>query len=148
MLAFLPPSTLNIAGALALLLIPRTSKVVRTVALSIREHLYVEAARASGASSLRIVARHVMPNCVGPYLVLASGAVGTAILVEGSLSFLGIGTPVSEPTWGSLLQASRPFVEVAPWLAVFPGLALSLAVFSFNVFGDALRDVLDPRLRT
>jgi peptide/nickel transport system permease protein len=148
MLALVSPSIFNIAAALALLLIPRTSKVIRTVALSVREHLYVEAARASGATSLRIVLRHVIPNCIGPYLVLASGAVGTAILVEGSLSFLGIGTPVSEPTWGALLQGSRPYVEVAPWLVIFPGLALSLAVFAFNVFGDALRDVLDPRTRS
>jgi peptide/nickel transport system permease protein len=148
MLALLPPSIVNISAALAILLIPRTSKVIRTVALSVRENLYVEAARASGASSSAIVARHIIPNCVGPYLVLASGAVGTAILVEGSLSFLGIGTPVDQPTWGALLQGSRPFVEVAPWLVIFPGLALSVAVFAFNVFGDALRDVLDPRLRT
>lgn len=147
MLAFLPPSTTNIAAALGLLLIPRTSKVIRTVALSVTENLYVEAARALGASAPRILLRHIIPNCIAPYLVLASAAIGTSILVEGSLSFLGIGTPVSEPTWGALLQSGRPFVELAPWLAIFPGLALSFAVFSFNVFGDALRDVLDPRSR-
>ncbi len=139
---------LMVTLTLIVLFIPSTSRVIRSATLGILHTPYVEAARAVGASSPRIIVRHLMPNVMAPVIVIASAQLGNVILIEASLSFLGLGLPPPYPSWGSMLQGSgRRFMEVAPWLAVFPGLAISLSVLGFNLFGDALRDVLDPRLR-
>lgn len=138
----------NVVFALAVVLIPQGARVVRSAALTTREADYVQAARAIGAKDLRILFRHVLPNCIAPYIIVFTAGLGWAILVEASLSFLGLGVPQPEPSWGGMLSgAGRQYVVTAPWMAIFPGLAISLAVFGFNFFGDALRDVLDPRLR-
>ncbi len=138
----------NVVFALAVVLVPQGARVVRSAALTTREADYVQAARAIGAKDLRILFHHVLPNCIAPYIIVLTAGLGWAILVEASLSFLGLGVPQPEPSWGGMLSgAGRQYVVTAPWMAVFPGLAISLAVFGFNFFGDALRDVLDPRLR-
>ncbi len=139
----------NVILAIMVPMIPRCALVVRSSALSIREMPYVDAARAAGYSHLRIIFRHMLPNVLAPYLIMLTAFLGQAILLEASLSFLGLG--VQEPTaaWGLMLRgAAVEFAETAPWMAIFPGLAISLAVFAFNLFGDSLRDALDPRLRT
>ena len=139
----------NVVFALAVVLIPQGARVVRSAALTTREADYVQAARAIGAKDLRILFRHVLPNCIAPYIIVFTAGLGWAILVEASLSFLGLGVPQPEPSWGGMLSgAGRQYVVTAPWMAVFPGLAISLAVFGFNLLGDSLRDALDPRLRT
>ncbi|MEE9220283.1 MAG: ABC transporter permease, partial [candidate division NC10 bacterium] len=135
--------------AIAVPMVPRCARVVRASALAIRETPYVEAARAMGFSHMRIMFRHMLPNVVAPYLIMLTAFLGQAILLEASLSFLGLG--VTEPTaaWGLMLKgAAVEFAERAPWMGIFPGLAISAAVFGFNLFGDSLRDVLDPKLRT
>jgi peptide/nickel transport system permease protein len=135
--------------AIALSFIPRAERVVRSSALGVRQTVYVEAARAIGAGHRRVIFRHMFPNVVAPYLVMLTAFLGQAILLEASLSFLGLG--VSEPTaaWGLMLRgAAVDFVQRAPWMAISPGIAISFAVLAFNVLGDALRDALDPRLRT
>jgi len=140
---------LNVILAIMIPMIPRCALVVRSSALAIREMPYIDAARAAGYGHLRIILRHMLPNVMAPYLILLTAFLGQAILLEASLSFLGLG--VQEPTaaWGLMLRgAAVEFAEAAPWMAVFPGLAISLAVFAFNLFGDSLRDALDPRLRT
>jgi peptide/nickel transport system permease protein len=139
----------NVILAITVPMIPRSALVIRSSALSIREMPYVDAARAAGFSHARIILRHMLPNVMAPYLILLTAFLGQAILLEASLSFLGLG--VQEPTaaWGLMLSgAAVDFAETAPWMAIFPGLAISLAVFAFNLFGDSLRDALDPRLRT
>jgi peptide/nickel transport system permease protein len=139
----------NVILAIAAPMVPRCARVVRSSALSAREMPYVDAARASGFGHSRIILRHMLPNVMAPILIMATAFLGEAILLEASLSFLGLG--VQEPTaaWGLMLRgAAVDFAETAPWMAVFPGLAISLAVFGFNLFGDSLRDALDPRLRT
>ena len=139
----------NVILAIAIPMIPRCARVVRASALSVREMPYVDAARAAGYRDSRIVLRHMLPNVMAPYLIMVTAFLGQAILLEASLSFLGLG--VQEPTaaWGLMLRgAAVEFAETAPWMAIFPGLAISLAVFGFNLFGDSLRDALDPRLRT
>jgi peptide/nickel transport system permease protein len=139
----------NVILAITVPMIPRAALVARSSALSIREMPYVDAARAAGFRHRRIILRHMAPNVMAPYLILLTAYLGQAILAEASLSFLGLG--VSEPTaaWGLMLRgAAVQFAEAAPWMAIFPGLAISLAVFAFNLFGDSLRDALDPRLRT
>ena len=139
----------NVIMAITIPMIPRAALVTRSSALAIREMPYVDAARAAGFRHVRIIMRHMLPNVMAPYLIMLTAFLGQAILLEASLSFLGLG--VSEPTaaWGLMLRgAAVQFAETAPWLAVFPGLAISLAVFAFNLFGDSLRDALDPRLRT
>ena len=106
------------------------------------------AAESIGATDLRIMAQHIMPQCVAPWLIIASASLGVAIISESSLSFLGLGVPPPHPSWGGMLSGrAREFYAIAPWLAIWPGLAISLAVYGFNLFGDAIRDVLDPRLR-
>lgn len=133
---------------LAILSIPRPVRVIRGSVLSVREDVYVEAARSLGASNMRIVFRHVLPNVMAPMITIATLGLGAAILIEASLSFLGLGVPPDVATWGGMLnREARSWMTQAPWIAIFPGLALSLAVFGFNMLGDALRDVLDPRLR-
>jgi len=139
----------NVILAIATPMVPRCARVVRSSALSVREMPYVDAARASGFGHGRIILRHMLPNVMAPILIMATAFLGEAILLEASLSFLGLG--VQEPTaaWGLMLRgAAVEFAETAPWMAIFPGLAISLAVFGFNLFGDSLRDALDPRLRT
>jgi peptide/nickel transport system permease protein len=125
------------------------SRIIRGATLVVREHAYIEASRAGGASHGRILAHHVLPNIVAPIIVSASTYISFVILVEAAVSFLGYGVPPPRPSWGGMLSATgRTYMVRAPWLSVFPGLALTLAVFAFNVLGDALRDLLDPRLRT
>ncbi len=139
----------NVILAIAAPMVPRCARVVRASALAVREMPYVDAARASGFGHGRIILRHMMPNVMAPILIMATAFLGEAILLEASLSFLGLG--VQEPTaaWGLMLRgAAVQFAESAPWMAIFPGLAISLGVFGFNLFGDSLRDALDPRLRT
>jgi len=139
----------NLILAIMVPMIPRSALVIRSSALAIREMPFVDAARASGFGHTRIVLRHMLPNVMASYLIMLTAFLGQAILAEASLSFLGLG--VQEPTaaWGLMLRgAAVEFAETAPWMAVFPGLAISLAVFAFNLFGDSLRDALDPRLRT
>jgi peptide/nickel transport system permease protein len=138
----------NLILAIAIPMIPRIARIIRSSALSVKENMYVEAARAIGSPHRRVVARHILPNIMAPYLVMLTAQLGSAILVEASLSFLGLGTAEPTPSWGLMLSGSAPlYAEKAPWMAVFPGLAISLAVFGFNLFGDSLRDALDPKLR-
>jgi peptide/nickel transport system permease protein len=146
--AALGQSTTNVIIAVGVVLMPTAARVIRASVLSIKENVFVEAGRAIGCGNLRILLRHIMPNCAAPYIILATSTLGTAILSEAALSFLGLGTPPPEPSWGTMLSgAAQQYVWRAPWMAIFPGIAISLAVFGFNLFGDALRDVLDPRLR-
>ncbi|HEV8532179.1 MAG TPA: ABC transporter permease [Methylomirabilota bacterium] len=149
LVAILGNSLPNLITAITIPMIPRCALVIRASALAIREMPYVDAARAAGFSSARIILRHMLPNVMAPYLIMLTAFLGQAILLESSLSFLGLG--VQEPTaaWGLMLRgAAVDFAESAPWMAIFPGLAISLAVFAFNLFGDSLRDALDPKLRT
>ena len=139
----------NLILAITIPMIPRCALVIRASAPSIREMPYVDAARAAGFRHARIMLRHMLPNVMASYLIMVTSFLGQAILLEASLSFLGLG--VQEPTaaWGLMLRgAAVEFAEAAPWMAIFPGLAISMAVFAFNLFGDSLRDALDPRLRT
>lgn len=146
--AVIGPGILNIIMALAFRQSISESRIVRSAVLGIKENQYMDAARAVGASSPRILLFYVFPNVTAPIIVLASLTLGQAILAEATLSFLGFGVPPPHATWGSLLSdEGRRFMIAAPWMAIFPGLALSLAVFGINMFGDGLRDVLDPRLR-
>ena len=138
----------NVILAITIPMIPRAALVVRSSALALRQMLFVEAALTLGSSHWRVILRHMLPNVMAPYLIMLTAFLGQAILLEASLSFLGLG--VAEPTaaWGLMLRgAAVEFAERAPWMALFPGLAISLAVFAFNVFGDSLRDALDPKLR-
>lgn len=149
MVAALGPSLSTVIVAISVPFIPRVARVVRAMTLSIRETSYVEAARAMGADHVRIALRHILPNTVAPLIVMTTAQLGGAILVEASLSFLGLGVPEPYPSWGRMLSVSAAeFAERAPWVVIFPGLAISLAVFASNLFGDGLRDFLDPRLRT
>lgn len=139
----------NVIFAITIPFIPRCARVVRSNALAIREIPYVDAARAMGFSHLRIILRHMAPNVMAPFLIMLTAFVGQAILIEASLSYLGLGVQEPTPAWGLMLQGgAEEYVESAPWVAVFPGLAITLAVFGFNLFGDAVRDTLDPRLRS
>lgn len=147
--AILGNSLPNVTAAIMVPMIPRCALVIRSSALSIREMPYVDAARAAGFGHGRIILRHMLPNVAAPYLIMLTAFLGQAILLESSLSFLGLG--VQEPTaaWGLMLRgAAVEFAEAAPWMAIFPGLAISLSVFAFNLFGDSLRDALDPKLRS
>ena len=150
-LAIMAVVTASMNTVILAIVIGMIAPVIRTVrsqVLSLKELDYVTAARAIGASPNRIVLRHIVPNCFATYLVLATYYLGFAIIIEASLSFLGVGTPPDEPSWGGMLvEASRAHVKSGPWLAIFPGLALFVVVMGFNLLGDALRDVLDPRLR-
>ena len=144
----LKPSTTNAMLAIAFVIIPGNSRIVRGAVLSAKQNRYVEAAQALGCRQLKIVITHILPNVTAPILVIASIWLGNAILIEASLSFLGLGTQPPTPSWGLMLSSTgRAFMEQAPWLAIFPGLAISLAVFGFNLFGDTLRDAWDPKLR-
>ncbi len=133
--------------AIAVPFIPYGARVVRASTLVLKETQYAEAARAIGASDVRIILRHIAPGCFAPYIVVATGLVGVAIITESALGFLGLGIPPPTPTWGEMLSNALTNLLFAPYLAVTPGVFITLAVFSFSVLGDSLRDVLDPRLR-
>ena len=149
MAAALGPSLENTIVAIAIPLVPTVARVVRSSTLSLREQPFVEAARAVGMGELRIAVRHVLPNTLAPLIVLATAQLGSAILVEASLSFLGLGIPEPYPSWGRMLsESAAEYVRTAPWLVIFPGVAISLTVFGTNLLGDALRDILDPRQRS
>ena len=149
MAAALGPSLQNTIVAIAIPLIPYVARVIRANTLTLRELPFVEAARATGMSDLRIALRHVLPNTLAPLIVLATAQLGSAILIEASLSFLGLGIPEPYPSWGRMLsESAAEYVRIAPWLVIFPGLAISLIVFGTNLLGDAARDLLDPRQRT
>lgn len=138
----------NVILALIVLLMPAAARVVRAQALAVREMDYVLAARAVGAGPWRIIFQHMVPNCAAPYIVFATANLGYAVVVEAALSFLGVGTPPDVPSWGGMLSITgQKYVEVSPWLVVFPSLVVSIAVFGFNLLGDALRDILDPKLK-
>ena len=138
----------NVILAISIPMIPRAALVLRSSALALRQMLFVEAALTLGSSHWRIISRHMLPNVMAPYLIMLSAFLGQAILLEASLSFLGLGVAEPAAAWGLMLRgAAVEFAEQAPWMALFPGLAISLAVFAFNIFGDSLRDALDPKLR-
>jgi len=138
----------NLIIAIGLPMVPRVARVVRSSALAVREMPYIDAARTAGFSHARIIFRHIVPNVVAPYLIMLTASVGQAILLEASLSFLGLGVTEPTPAWGLMLSGSAiDFYQQAPWMIVFPGVAISLAVFAFNLFGDSLRDWLDPRIK-
>jgi peptide/nickel transport system permease protein len=138
----------NVTLALAFFGIAGNSRIMRSATLTVRSHTYIEAARAMGARDSRIILLHILPNVSATAITLATLGLGTVILAEASLGFLGLGVPPPNPTWGNMLSGqARQYMQIAPWLAIFPGVVLSLAIFGFNMFGDALRDVLDPRLR-
>ena len=148
MMAVLGPGLLNLVLALGVLGAAAGSRVIRGTTISVMQNTYVEAARALGAGHLRIMLRYVLPNVAATIIILATIGLGAAILAESALSFLGFGVPPPYPSWGAMLSGSgRSFMYRAPWMAIWPGAAISLAVFGFNMLGDALRDVLDPRLR-
>ncbi|MCB1744650.1 MAG: ABC transporter permease [Gammaproteobacteria bacterium] len=148
MAASLGPSLENTVIAISIPLIPHVARVIRSNTLSLREMPFVEAARAAGMSEFRVAVRHVLPNTIAPLIVLATAQLGSAILTEASLSFLGLGIPEPHPSWGRMLsESAAEYVRTAPWLVIFPGIAISLAVFGTNLLGDALRDLLDPRQR-
>jgi peptide/nickel transport system permease protein len=147
LMAALGQSVTNVIIALAVLLVPTAARTMRSVALSIKEMPYVESARAAGAGEWRIIFRHVVPNTLATYIVMFTVNIAYAIVVEASLSFLGLGAPPDEPSWGSMLTAGTQALETAPWMVFFPGLAISLTVFGLNLLGDSIRDLTDPRLR-
>jgi peptide/nickel transport system permease protein len=146
--AILGASATNVVVAIALVQAPRVARVVRSQTLAVRSMEYVAASRLIGAGSVHVMVRHVLPHCLAPFIVIFTSALGFAIVLEASLSFLGLGVPAPEPSWGGMLAGpGRDYFNVAPWMAIWPGLAISLSVYGFNLLGDALRDVLDPRER-
>jgi peptide/nickel transport system permease protein len=148
MAASLGPSLTNTIIAIAIPLVPTVARIIRSNTLSLREMPFVEAARAIGMSESRIAIIHVLPNTLAPLIVLATAQLGSAILVESALAFLGLGVPEPHPSWGRMLsESAAEYVRTAPWLVIFPGIAISAVVFGTNLFGDALRDLLDPRQR-
>src|SRR5215208_4792987 len=148
MTAALGPSLPNTIIAISIPLVPTVARVIRSNTLMLRKMPYVEAARAVGMNEFSIALRHVLPNTLAPLIVLATAQLGSTILVEAALSFLGLGVPEPHPSWGRMLsESAAEYVRVAPWLVIFPGAAISLAVFGTNLLGDALRDILDPRQR-
>jgi peptide/nickel transport system permease protein len=140
-------SLYNVIIALGFVYIPRFARIVRGSVLSLKEKEFVEASLAMGNSDLFIIFRHILPNCLAPLIVQATISLAYAILAEAALSFLGLGAPPPAPSWGNILSDARNFMLDAPWMTVFPGFAITLAVLGYNLFGDALRDVLDPRLK-
>lgn len=137
----------NVILAIAFPQIPTANRVARSVALSVKEAIFIESARAVGAGQWRIIFRHVLPNALASYLIILTSALGNSILAEASLSFLNLGVPPPHPSWGRALNEAMQFFYASPWLAIYPGIAISLAVFGANLLGDALRDVWDPRLK-
>lgn len=148
LMAVLGPRTENVVVAIATIIVPGLARIVRGTVLQLRERQFVEAARALGASDGRVLRRHILPNTMAPIIVVATNALSGAILIEASLGFLGLGTQLPVPSWGNMLsEEARRYFEQAPWMALPPGIALSLTVLAVNFLGDALRDTLDPRLR-
>jgi peptide/nickel transport system permease protein len=145
--AVLGAGTTNIVLAIGIVYAPAFARTIRAPVLVAKETQYVDAARTLGAGSGRIILRHILPNVAAPLIVQTTFSLSTAILTESSLSFVGLGTQPPDPSWGAILNGSRTFMELAWWLAVFPGAAIMLVVIGFNLMGDGLRDVLDPRLR-
>jgi peptide/nickel transport system permease protein len=146
--SILGPSVPNVMIAIAIPIIPRAARVVRATTLAVKENVYVEAVSALGAHQPRIVLRHIVPNVVAPYIIILTAQLGGAILAEAALSYLGLGAAEPTPSWGLMLSGSAlSYAEKAPWIPIFPGIAISLGVFGFNLFGDSLRDALDPKLR-
>ncbi len=145
--AVFDPSTETGVLAITIAITPAVSRVIRSAVLAAKENVYVEAARTIGATPLRIMVRHVLPNVTAPILIMMSTLLGAAILIEASLAFLGMGAQEPDPSWGVMLRSARQFMEVAPWLVLAPGAAISVTVLAFNLLGDRIRDVLDPRLR-
>jgi peptide/nickel transport system permease protein len=147
-MSLLGPGLFNITAVLGLSFGIQNSRIIRGAALSVKENAYIEAAQAFGGNNLRIMLLHMLPNVAAIIIVVATIGLGNLILIEASLSFLGFGVPPPHPTWGGMLSLQGlSYMYQAPWLAIWPGVALSAAVFGFNMFGDALRDLLDPRLR-
>ena len=146
--SILGPAVQNVVIAVAIPIIPRAARVVRATALSVKENQYVEAVNALGATWRRVIAQHIIPNVAAPYIIMLTAQLAGAILAEAALSYLGLGAAEPTPSWGLMLSGSAPaYAEKAPWIALFPGIAISLGVFGFNLFGDSLRDALDPKLR-
>jgi peptide/nickel transport system permease protein len=146
--SILGPAVRFVVVAISVPIIPRAARVVRSAALAVKENQYVEAAGSLGASRRRVILQHILPNVAAPYIIMLTAQLGSAILTEAALSYLGLGTAEPTPSWGLMLSGSAAsYAEKAPWIALFPGIAISLAVFGFNLFGDSLRDALDPRLR-
>jgi peptide/nickel transport system permease protein len=148
MVATMGASLGNVILAIAVTGIAGKARVVRGTSLSLMQNPYVEAARTLGSGHLRVMVRHILPNAWAPVIVVASNSLGTAIVAEASLSFLGLGPPPPTPTWGGMLSGNaRNYMQIAPWLALAPGVAITAIVIAFNLLGDGLRDILDPRLR-
>jgi peptide/nickel transport system permease protein len=147
LMAFLGPSVFNVIVALSFTYMPRTVQIIRSVVLIGREMVYVQAARALGARDLRITIKHILPNCIPPLIVQATFIFAYSILAEASLSFLGVGVPPEISSWGNIISSGRLFIREAPWLTIFPGLAILLTCLALNLVGDGLRDALDPRMR-
>lgn len=147
MMGAMGPSMANVIVALGIVYTPRVARVVRSFILTVRESQYIEAARSIGAMDLRILLRHILPNCISPIVVQASFIFSYAILGEAALSFLGVGVPATLPSWGNILSEGRVYMQIAPWLTVFPGLSIMITVLGLNMMGDGLRDYLDPRLQ-
>jgi peptide/nickel transport system permease protein len=147
LMASLGPSVLNVIVALGVVYVPRVARVVRGSVLVVRETPYVEAARALGAGDLSVVLRHILPNCLSPLIVQGTFIFAAAVLSEAALSFLGVGVPPQIPSWGNVLSEGRLYLQQAPWLTLFPGAAIMASILGLNLFGDGLRDLLDPKLR-
>jgi peptide/nickel transport system permease protein len=147
LMASLGPSVVNVIVAIGVVYSPRMARIVRGSVLVIRETPYVEAARALGVSDLGVLGRHVLPNCLSPVIVQGSFVFAAAVLTEAALSFLGVGVPPYIPSWGNILSEGRLYMQQAPWLVLYPGAAIMLTILGLNLFGDGLRDVLDPKIR-
>ena len=148
MVAVLGPGLDKVIAAISITYLPRAARVSRGVSLSVKENVYIDASRVVGASPMRILLRHMLPNSLAPLLILASISLGGAILIEASLSYLGLGVPPPAPSWGQMLSgAAAQLALIAPWLLIFPGVAIMVLVLAFNLFGDTLRDLWDPKLR-
>jgi peptide/nickel transport system permease protein len=144
--AMLGPGARNAALAIAVVYTPLFARVIRGPVITERHRDYVQPARVIGASHLAIISRHILPNVVSPIIIQASAALSAAILIEAALSYVGLGTQPPEPSWGTMLSEGRTFLETAPWMSIFPGLAIALTVLAFNLLGDGLRDAFDPTL--
>ena len=147
LMASLGPSVLNVVTAFGIVYSPRVARVVRGSVLVVRETAYVEAGRALGASDVTLMGRHILPNCLSPVIVQGSFVFAAAVLTEAALSFLGVGVPPYVPSWGNILSEGRLYIQQAPWLVLYPGAAIMLTIFALNLFGDGLRDLLDPKIR-
>jgi peptide/nickel transport system permease protein len=146
-MVILEPSTMNVVLALAIVRIPILARIVRGSVLSVKENEYLEAVKALALSQVRVLRRHVLPNCLAPIIVTSTLNIGNAIIIEATLSFLGLGTQPPTPTWGWDLKQNLTLIELNPWITIFPGLAILVTVLAFNLLGDGLRDALDPRLK-